>query len=60
MAFNEIGIVKLHNDEDGTSSIDVQFHEAAFFKNLYIKNHLNHTMASLSTGVLALACETPR
>lgn len=59
MVFNDVGIVRLHK-EDESSSIDVQFHDATLYKNIFMKNYLNHTMASISTSVLVLACETPR
>ncbi|XP_039757600.1 WD repeat and HMG-box DNA-binding protein 1 [Pararge aegeria] len=59
MCWNEIGIVRCHTAENGESSIDVEFHDSGIHHGIHLNNYLNHTMASLSSHVLALACETP-
>ncbi|CAG9135627.1 unnamed protein product [Plutella xylostella] len=59
MCWNEVGIVRCHTQENGESTIDVEFHDAGVHHGIHLNNYLNHTMASLSTTVLALACETP-
>ncbi|KAL0901352.1 hypothetical protein ABMA27_006631 [Loxostege sticticalis] len=59
MCWNDVGIVRCHTLENGESSIDVEFHDTNVHHGLHLNNYLNHTMASLSTSVLALACETP-
>lgn len=60
LCWNEVGIVRCHAQENGESSIDVEFHDANMHHGIHLNNYLNHTMASLSSSVLALACETPR
>lgn len=57
LAYNEFGIIQAFND--GDPSIDIQFHDVNVARNTYMKNILNHTMGSLSSKVVALACETP-
>ncbi|XP_034835904.1 WD repeat and HMG-box DNA-binding protein 1 [Maniola hyperantus] len=59
MCWNDIGIVRCHTAENGESSIDVEFHDSGVHHGIHLNNYLNHTMASLSSHVLALACETP-
>ncbi|XP_059050858.1 WD repeat and HMG-box DNA-binding protein 1 [Achroia grisella] len=59
MCWNDIGIVRCHTSENGESSIDVEFHDTNIHHGIHLNNYLNHTMASLSSTVLALACETP-
>ncbi|KAL4716859.1 hypothetical protein ACJJTC_012670 [Scirpophaga incertulas] len=59
MCWNDVGIVRCHSLENGESSIDVEFHDTNVHHGIHLNNYLNHTMASLSTSVLALACETP-
>ncbi|XP_048489495.1 WD repeat and HMG-box DNA-binding protein 1 [Plutella xylostella] len=59
MCWNEVGIVRCHTQENGESTIDVEFHDAGVHHGIHLNNYLNHTMASLSTTVLVLACETP-
>lgn len=59
MCWNDIGIVRCHTLENGESSIDVEFHDTNVHHGIHLNNYLNHTMASLSSSVLALACETP-
>lgn len=57
MAYNEVGIIQAFND--GEASIDIQFHDVTISKNIFMKNVLNYTVGSISTKVVALACETP-
>ncbi|XP_050666670.1 WD repeat and HMG-box DNA-binding protein 1 [Leptidea sinapis] len=59
MCWNSVGIVRCHTSENGESTIDVEFHDSNHHHAIHLNNYLNHTMASLSTTVLALACETP-
>lgn len=58
MVWNSIGIVKAHTT-DSENAIGVEFHDASVHHDIHIGNYLNHTMAALSTTVLALACEAP-
>ena len=50
--------------EDDISLIDVEFHDVSLHHGIHLTNHLNHSMASLSSTALALASktdgETPR
>lgn len=57
MAWNHIGIVRAHTTSK-EKSIEVEFHDANIHHGLHMVNHLNHTMASLSSTVLALCNET--
>ncbi|CAH2102314.1 unnamed protein product [Euphydryas editha] len=59
MCWNDVGIVRCHTAENGESSIDVEFHDSNLHHGIHLNNYLNHTMASLSPTVLALACPTP-
>lgn len=59
LVWNHIGIVRGHSS-DTEESIEVEFHDVNIHHGLHMSNHLHHTMASLSSTVLALACETPR
>lgn len=59
MCWNEVGIVRCHTVENGESTVDVEFHDTAVHHGIHLNNYLNHTMASLSSTVLALSCETP-
>ncbi|XP_045493437.1 WD repeat and HMG-box DNA-binding protein 1 [Colias croceus] len=59
MCWNDVGIVRCHSGENGESTIDVEFHDSNLHHGIHLNNYLNHTMASLSSNVLALACETP-
>lgn len=58
MCWNEVGIIRCHNVEN-ESNIEVEFHDTNVHHGIHLKNYLNHTIASLSTSVLALACESP-
>ncbi|XP_063387862.1 WD repeat and HMG-box DNA-binding protein 1-like [Cydia fagiglandana] len=58
MCWNDIGIVRCHTQENGESTIDVEFHDTNLHHGINLNNYLNHTMASLSASVLVLACET--
>ncbi|XP_067132973.1 WD repeat and HMG-box DNA-binding protein 1 [Centruroides vittatus] len=55
MVWNNIGIVKCYNTEE-ENSIDVEFHDTSIHHAIHLINSLNHTMASLSTEGLLLAC----
>lgn len=58
MVWNNVGIVKAHTT-DAENSIGVEFHDASVHHDIHVGNYLNHTMAALSSTVLALACEAP-
>jgi chromosome transmission fidelity protein 4 len=58
MVWNNVGIVKCFGEEgdQSTSSIEVEFHDSSIHHGLHIPNTLGHTMASLSSQALLLAC----
>lgn len=45
------------NNEDNLSTIDIEFHNASHHHSIHLSNHLSHTMASLSSMAVLLACE---
>lgn len=59
MVWNGVGIVRAHTT-DSENSIEVEFHDASVHHGIHMSNYLHHTMASLSSTVLALSGETPR
>ncbi|XP_046632303.1 WD repeat and HMG-box DNA-binding protein 1-like isoform X3 [Daphnia pulicaria] len=58
MVWNNVGIVKCFGEEgdQSASSIEVEFHDSSIHHGLHIPNTLGHTMASLSSQALLLAC----
>lgn len=54
MVWNGVGIVRCHRT-DTENSIEAEFHDASMHHGIHMSNFLNHTMASLSSTVLALA-----
>lgn len=58
MVWNQVGIVRAHKT-DSENSIEVEFHDSSVHHSIHITNYANHTLASLSTTVLALCCESP-
>uniref|UniRef100_T1H2D8 WD repeat-containing protein 55 homolog n=1 Tax=Megaselia scalaris TaxID=36166 RepID=T1H2D8_MEGSC len=54
LLWNEVGLVKSYTSGED-SSINVEFHDVATHHNLHVNNYLHHTMASLSSSVLALS-----
>lgn len=58
MMWNHVGIVRQHTTSVD-KSIEVEFHDANVHHSLHMVNHMQHTMASLSTTILALCCESP-
>lgn len=54
MVWNGVGIVRCHKT-DSENSIEAEFHDASMHHGIHMSNFLNHTMASLSSSVLALA-----
>lgn len=58
MVWNNVGIVRAHSTTT-ENSIECDFHDASIHHGLHMVNALNHTMASLSTTILALCTETP-
>lgn len=58
MLWNQIGMVRSHKT-DSENAIEVEFHDASTHHGIHINNYLNHTMASLSSTVLAFSGKTP-
>lgn len=58
LVWNSVGLVRAHSS-DAENSIEVDFHDASVHHSIHMSNYLNHTMASLSRTVLALAREAP-
>lgn len=58
MVWNHVGIVRAHKTES-ENAIEVEFHDSSVHHGIHIVNYANHTMASLSTTVLALCSEAP-
>lgn len=54
--WNNVGIVRQYSSED-ENSIDVEFHDTSVHHTLHLNNTAGHTMATLSTEALVLACE---
>lgn len=54
MVWNAVGIVRCHRT-DAENSIEAEFHDASMHHGIHMSNFLSHTMASLSSSVLALA-----
>lgn len=52
-----MGVVRQYSGDE-ESSIDVEFHDSSVHHALHINNTLGHSMAALSTQVLALAAES--
>lgn len=57
MVWNHVGIVRAHTTST-ENAIEVEFHDASIHHGLHMVNHLNHTIASLSSSVLALCNES--
>ena len=61
--WNSVGIVRCHNEDD-VSSIEVEFHDTSTHHPMHLTNHMNHSMAALSSTAVAFACkaqeEVPR
>ncbi|KAL1117946.1 hypothetical protein AAG570_004259 [Ranatra chinensis] len=54
MVWNSVGIVKQFNTED-SNEIEVEFHDTGVHHSFRINNLVGHSMAALSTSVLAMA-----
>lgn len=54
MVWNGVGIVRCHQT-DAENAIEAEFHDASMHHGIHMSNFLSHTMASLSSSVLALA-----
>lgn len=54
MVWNSVGIVYGHNTEE-ERSIDVEFHDVSYHHSIHMVNHLNYSIADLSTACLLLA-----
>lgn len=54
MVWNGVGIVRCHRT-DTENAIEAEFHDASMHHGIHMSNFLNHTIASLSPSVLALA-----
>lgn len=59
LVWNSVGLVRAHSS-DAENAIEVDFHDTSIHHGIHMSNYLQHTMASLSSTVLALAGETPR
>lgn len=56
--WNDVGMIRCFSSEYGLdSSIEIEFHDAATYRNMHIKNYMKHTVAALSTKALALGCK---
>ncbi|XP_017778224.1 PREDICTED: WD repeat and HMG-box DNA-binding protein 1 isoform X2 [Nicrophorus vespilloides] len=63
MCYNEVGIIRcygcnLDDDDDGTRSIEVEFHDSQIHSSMMIRNYKGYTMGSISTAALAVANNT--
>ncbi|XP_077278003.1 WD repeat and HMG-box DNA-binding protein 1-like [Temnothorax americanus] len=57
MMWNDVGMVRCFSSEDGEEcSIEVEFHDVTVHRSMHINNYLRHSLAALSTQVLALSC----
>lgn len=55
--WNDVGMVRCFSSEDGEEcSIEVEFHDVTVHRSMHINNYLRHSLAALSTQVLALSC----
>lgn len=57
LCWNHVGIVRCHKTA-AENSIEVEFHDVSTHHGIHMDNYLHHTMASLSSTVVALAGET--
>eukprot|EP00794_Sanderia_malayensis_P017651 gene17651-19406_t len=57
MTWNSVGIIRCHNEDD-SSTIDIEFHDAGLHHPLHLSNTMNHTMAALSSTAVVLACQS--
>lgn len=57
MCWNEVGIIRSygHQIDEGTKSIEVEFHDTTFHNSMMLQNYQDYTMGSLSKGALAVA-----
>ncbi|XP_071562752.1 WD repeat and HMG-box DNA-binding protein 1 [Temnothorax nylanderi] len=57
MMWNDVGMVRCFSSEDGEEcSIEVEFHDVTVHRSMHINNYLRHSLAALSTQILALSC----
>lgn len=54
--WNSVGIVRAYSSED-ENSIDIEFHDSTVHHAMHVSNHLNNTMADMSSEAIVLACE---
>lgn len=55
MVWNNVGIIRCINNHE-ENSIDIRFHDTAVHHAIHMNNILGHTVASLSTKAVVLAC----
>ncbi|XP_014251376.1 WD repeat and HMG-box DNA-binding protein 1 [Cimex lectularius] len=55
MVWNGVGIIRQFNTDE-VNEIDVEFHDTSNNYNVRLNNLLNHTMASLTSNSIVLAC----
>lgn len=55
MVWNSVGIIRSINNHE-ENSLDIRFHDTAVHHAIHMNNILGHTMASLSTQAVVLAC----
>lgn len=55
--WNSVGIIRCINNHE-ENSIDIRFHDTAIHHSIHMNNILGHTVASLSTKAVVLACPT--
>ncbi|KAK3930770.1 WD repeat and HMG-box DNA-binding protein 1 [Frankliniella fusca] len=55
MVWNNVGIIRCINNHE-ENSIDIRFHDTAVHHSIHMNNILGHTVASMSTQAVVLAC----
>ncbi|XP_065173961.1 LOW QUALITY PROTEIN: WD repeat and HMG-box DNA-binding protein 1 [Atheta coriaria] len=60
MCWNEIGVIRcygsnLEDEEEGSRSIEVEFHDSAMHNSMMMANYNGYTMGSISSAALAVA-----
>ncbi|XP_034234395.1 WD repeat and HMG-box DNA-binding protein 1 [Thrips palmi] len=55
MVWNSVGIIRCINNHE-ENSIDIRFHDTAVHHSIHMNNIMGHTVASLSSKAVVLAC----
>lgn len=55
MVWNNVGIIRCINNHE-ENSIDIRFHDTAVHHSIHMNNILGHSIASMSTQAVVLAC----